>query len=53
MGREDDIKAFKDAKSKQDAYVAGLPKGSPETAKYLEWDPEDQRSIGEVALYRR
>jgi hypothetical protein len=53
MGRKEDIKAFKDAKSKQDKYVAGLPKGSPETAKYLELNGKTSDALKKLPWYMR
>jgi hypothetical protein len=53
MGRKEDVKAFKDAKAKQDAYVEGLPKGSPETAKYLELNRKTSAALEKLPWYRR
>lgn len=53
MGRKEDIEAFKAAKAKQDAYVAGLPKGGPETDKYLELNRKTSAAMEKLPWYRR
>lgn len=53
MGRKEDIKAFKDAKAKLDAYSAGLPKNSPETDKYLELNRKTSEALAKLPWWRR
>jgi hypothetical protein len=52
-GRKEDIKAFKKAKAEQDAYVAKLPKGSPETDRYLELNRKTSEAMKKLPWYRR
>lgn len=53
MASKDDRKAFKDAKAKQDAYVAGLPKGSKATAKYLELNRKTSQALSKLSWWER
>lgn len=53
MGRREDVKAFRAAKAKLDAYSAGLPKGSAETKKYLELNAKTSDALAKLPWYRR
>jgi hypothetical protein len=53
MGRKEDVKAFKDAKAKLDAYSGGLPKGSVETPKYLQLNRKTSEALAKLPWYRR
>jgi len=53
MGKAEDVKAFKAAKAKQDAYVAGLPKGSKPTAKYQELNSKTNDALAKLPWWRR
>lgn len=54
MGKHDEaVKAFKKAKAEQDAYVSKLPKGSPETDRYLELNRRTSEAMKKLPWYRR
>jgi hypothetical protein len=52
-GRHSADEAFRKAKKAQDEYVATLPKGSPETDRYLELNRKTSEAIAKLPWYRR
>lgn len=53
MGRKEDVSASKAADAKLNAYSAGLPKGSPETKKYLELNAAANAAAAKLPWWRR
>jgi hypothetical protein len=52
-GKHSADEAFRKAKAEQDAYVSKLPKGSPETDRYLELNRKTSNAMARLPWYRR
>lgn len=52
-GKHSADEAFRKAKAEQEAYVSKLPKGSPETDRYLELNRKTTEAMSKLSWLRR